>query len=71
MKKKAYKYRFYPTDEQSLLLAKTFGCVRFIYNRVLKVRTDAYYKDGASVNYSAASKILTELKKDPELIWLK
>ncbi|WP_232784832.1 RNA-guided endonuclease InsQ/TnpB family protein, partial [Psychromonas sp. MB-3u-54] len=71
MKKKAYKFRFYPTDDQASLLAKTFGCVRFIYNRVLKVRTDAYYKDGKSINYSAASKILTELKKDPEFIWLK
>lgn len=71
MKKKAYKYRFYPTGDQALLLAKTFGCVRFIYNRVLKIRTDAYYKDGTSVNYSVASKILTELKKDPEFVWLK
>jgi putative transposase len=71
MKKKAFKYRFYPTDDQASLLAKTFGCVRFIYNRVLKVRTDAYYKDGKSIHYSVASKILTELKKDPEFIWLK
>ena len=70
MKKKAYKYRFYPTNEQALLLAKTFGCVRFIYNRILKTRTDAYYQDGTSINYSAASKLLTGLKKDPELVWL-
>jgi len=70
MKKKAYKYRFYPTNEQALLLAKTFGCVRFIYNRILKTRTDAYYQDGTRINYSAASKLLTGLKKDPELVWL-
>ena len=70
MKKKVYKYRFYPTSEQSLLLAKTFGCVRFIYNRILKNRTDAYYKDGTSINYSAASKLLTDLKKEVESAWL-
>lgn len=70
MKKKAYKYRFYPTDEQTLLLARTFGCVRFIYNRILKTRTDAYYQDGTSVNYSAASKLLTNLKKEAESTWL-
>ncbi len=71
MKKKAHKFRFYPTDDQALLLAKTFGCVRFVYNRILKIRTDAYYKNGTSINYSAASKILTDLKKDPEFVWLK
>ncbi len=71
MKKKAYKFRFYPTDDQALLLAKTFSCVRFVYNRILKIRTDAYYQNGTSINYSAASKILTDLKKDPEFVWLK
>ena len=71
MKKKAYQFRFYPTDEQALLLAKTFGCVRFAYNRILKIRTDAYCQDGTSINYSAASKILTDLKKAPEFVWLK
>jgi len=30
MKKKALKYRFYPTNEQTEMLAKTFGCVRFV-----------------------------------------
>ena len=29
---KAYKYRIYPTDEQKVLFAKTFGCVRYVYN---------------------------------------
>ena len=32
---KAYKYRAYPTKEQELLFAKTFGCVRYIYNQML------------------------------------
>ena len=32
---KAYKFRIYPNAEQKELLAKTFGCVRFIYNKML------------------------------------
>ncbi len=31
--RRAYRYRFYPTPEQASELARTFGCVRFVYNR--------------------------------------
>ena len=31
----AFKYRIYPNKEQELLINKTFGCVRFIYNTIL------------------------------------
>ena len=31
----AYRFRIYPTREQEVLLAKTFGCCRFLYNQVL------------------------------------
>ncbi|MCE2571859.1 RNA-guided endonuclease InsQ/TnpB family protein [Motilimonas eburnea] len=70
MKERAYKYRFYPTPEQASLLGQTFGCVRVVYNSILKWRTDAYYKDGESINYNSASSKLTELKKQPEFSWL-
>lgn len=40
---KAYKYRIYPNSEQKIFLAKTFGCVRFIYNKMLEDKI-AYYK---------------------------
>ena len=40
----AYKYRLYPNKEQETYFAKTFGCVRFIYNRMLSDKID-YYKD--------------------------
>jgi putative transposase len=43
---KAYKYRFYPTEEQMDLLAKTFGCCRYVYNWALRQKTDAYYQRG-------------------------
>ena len=71
MTKRAFKYRFYPTPEQEQLLAQTFGCVRFVYNHILRWRTDEYYKNGNSVNYNTASKQLTELKKNPDHQWLK
>lgn len=44
---KAYKYRLYPTSEQEILIRKTFGCVRFVYNQMLSDRKKTYeqYKD--------------------------
>ncbi|WBW99692.1 IS200/IS605 family element RNA-guided endonuclease TnpB [Oceanirhabdus sp. W0125-5] len=39
---KAYKYRIYPNSEQRLYLAKTFGCTRFIYNKMLADRIKSY-----------------------------
>ena len=41
---KAFKYRIYPNREQIILLAKTFGCTRFVYNHYLAKRKDAYEK---------------------------
>ena len=70
MEKKAYKYRFYPDNEQIELLAKTFGCVRYVYNDILKYRTDAYYTAKESVSYIGANARLTAIKKNPELTWL-
>lgn len=39
---KAYKFRLYPTDEQALMIHKTFGCVRFVYNKMLAERKETY-----------------------------
>lgn len=68
--KRAYKYRFYPTPEQAELLAHTFGCVRFVYNIILRWRTDAYYESQEKIGYVQASARLTALKKEPEFTWL-
>lgn len=70
MTKRAYKYRFYPTTEQAELLAQTFGCVRFVYNSILRWRTDAFYQRQEKIGYVGANARLTELKKDPELAFL-
>jgi len=41
---KAYKYRIYPTDAQIVSFAKTFGCCRFIWNKMLDEKLRAYEK---------------------------
>jgi putative transposase len=43
---KAYKYRMYPNSTQRLALAKTFGCVRYIYNKGIEAKTKAYETKG-------------------------
>lgn len=68
--KRAYKYRFYPTHDQVELLAQTFGCVRFVYNSILRWRTDAYYNHQEKIGYTQASAKLTALKKEPDFTWL-
>jgi len=47
MQLKAYKYRIYPTKEQEVLLAKTFGCCRFVWNKLVENFNN---NDGTIVN---------------------
>ena len=68
--KRAYKFRFYPTPEQELNLAKTFGCARFAYNYMLRLRTDAWMQRQEHIGYHETSAALTALKKQPECAWL-
>jgi len=67
---KAYKYRFYPNQTQKETLGKTFGCTRFVYNYMLRHRTDEYH-NGNRINYNATSALLTQLKKDGKTDWLQ
>ena len=69
MTKRAYKERFYPTPEQALLLAQSFGCVRFVWNNTLDYRTEACQQRDESVSHSVAEKRLVTLKA--EYPWLK
>ena len=66
---KGYEYRIYPTKTQQKLLAKTFGCCRYVYNHFLARRIEYHEKDGKYINSFALSKELTILKN--ELEWLK
>ncbi len=70
MTKRAYKYRFYPTPEQEQILSQTFGCVRFVYNSILRWRTDTFYQQQFKVGYVEANAQLSWMKKDPELAFL-
>lgn len=65
----AYKCRIYPNKRQKELLAKTFGCCRFVYNHFLNKRIDTYQTEQKTLTYNECSSELTELKS--ELTWLK
>ena len=69
-RKRAYKYRFYPTPEQETLLARTFGCVRKVYNTILDWRTKEFYERQNKIDYLKANARLTEIKKCPEFEYL-
>ncbi|SEG82747.1 putative transposase [Thermomonospora echinospora] len=64
--KRAYKYRFHPTPEQTQELARTFGCVRLVYNKALEERIRAYTQQGRRVSYGESSAWLTAWKRTPE-----
>ena len=68
--KRAYKFRFYPDLQQEKLLAQTFGCVRYVYNSILRYRTDAYDQTQEKVSYLGANARLTAIKQWPELLFL-
>ena len=66
---KAFKYRIYPNKSQKILLAKTFGCCRFVYNYYLNMHNEAYKKDKTYLNYYDYANDLKSLKiSNP---WLK
>ena len=52
---KAFKYRIYPSDTQRILIEKTFGCVRFIYNKMLSDKIEYYEKNKKSLKITPAS----------------
>ncbi|MCL6586180.1 MAG: IS200/IS605 family element transposase accessory protein TnpB [Anoxybacillus sp.] len=66
---KAYKFRIYPTKEQEILIAKTFGCCRFVFNYFLAKWNETYKETGKGLSYGVCSSELPNLKK--EFPWLK
>ena len=68
---RTYKFRLYPNRKQTELLAKHFGCSRFVYNYFLNQRKEQYRLTGKSDNYYAQAKTLTTLKKQEDTAWLK
>jgi len=66
---KAFKFRIYPTKEQEILINKTFGCCRFVFNHFLEKWNEVYKQTGKGLAYQTCASQLTTLKK--ELDWLK
>lgn len=71
MANKAYKFRIYPNAEQKVLFARTFGCVRLVYNHWLDRKTKQYETDKMSMTYAACAKEMTQLKKTKEYSFLQ
>ncbi|ACB60592.1 transposase, IS605 OrfB family [Exiguobacterium sibiricum 255-15] len=69
LKHKAYKFRIYPTKEQEILIAKTIGCSRFIFNYFLSKWDETYKTTGKGLSYGSCSKEIPMLKQ--EFDWLK
>ena len=69
--KRAYQYRIYPTPDQKRILARTFGCVRYVYNWALRYRTEAYYQRQERVCYADTSAAFTALRHHPETVPLE
>ena len=66
---RAYKYRIYPSDEQKVLFAKTFGCCRFVYNWALNLKIESYKDEKKSLsNIYLTNLMKSELKAEHE--WL-
>lgn len=68
--KRAFKFRFYPTEEQAQELSRTFGCVRFVYNKALALRSDAWKLEQRRIGYAESGRTLTEWKRVEETAFL-
>ncbi|MFJ9863296.1 RNA-guided endonuclease InsQ/TnpB family protein [Streptomyces sp. NPDC101165] len=68
--KRAFKYRFYPTQDQAKQLEQTFGCVRKVYNMALDSRSRAWTAERRQIRYAEASAMLTEWKRRDEFSYL-
>ncbi len=66
----AYKCRAYPDGVQQHMLARTFGCVRLVWNQTLAERGRLYHGEGKGLSYAASDAALTVLKRDPDLAFL-
>ena len=71
MIQKAYKFRFYPKEDQSVILRKTIGCCRFVFNQGLELRKEMWADDKTSVSYYDTCQALTLWKSAPDFDFLQ
>ena len=66
---RAYRYRIYPNEEQKVMFAKTFGCVRFVYNWALETKSRLWKEEKKNIScYDLQALMAATLKKENE--WL-
>jgi putative transposase len=68
--RRAFRHRFYPSPDQVTELARTFGCVRLVWNKALDERSRAYATQRRGTTYGQASARLTEWKRGAGLAFL-
>jgi putative transposase len=66
----AYRCRAYPDEPQQQALARTFGCVRVVWNRTLAARHARWQAERKGISYAESDRALTIMKKDPDLAFL-
>ena len=67
---KAYKYRIYPNKKQKILIAKTFGCCRFVYNQMLAYKKEIYERQKKSMSKFDCNNYCNQVLKN-EYEWLR
>lgn len=67
---KAYKYRIYPNKKQQILIAKTFGCCRFVYNQTLAYRKEIYERQKKFMSKFDCNNYCNQVLKN-EYEWLR
>ena len=69
---RAIKIRLYPNKTQEQTLNKVLGCYRFVYNKMLALKQEAYNRDKSNLGLCELSKFFHgELLKDEQYVWLK
>ncbi len=66
----AFRCQAYPDEAQQVMLARTFGCVRLVWNRTLAARHARWHAEGKGTSYAQTDQALTAMKKDPGLAFL-
>lgn len=64
------KFRLYPNEEQRVLIAKTFGCSRWVYNWGLAMRKKAWEEEKKTIRLGELEGMLPAMKKNVETEWL-
>lgn len=54
-----------------MLINKTIGCTRYVYNHFLREWSGSYQETGKGLSYNTCSSRLTDLKKQADTLWLK